>query len=181
MTPNYSRSIVGAWTENPVAAAVAAAIGILIGVGAIWLLSIMTTGDEPPIRVRNGSIQLEVLHSTRHWQQAGNVWKISQGTRLVDSYWLYFAPTNPAECKTAKANGNKIKFILDDGTEVVVESKNKKTEVSSTKTLTLSPDEKTLSYGTDGTFIKEIRFDGAGDYLCQFAVKDVNLNSLLTQ
>jgi hypothetical protein len=167
--------------DDPVAAAVAVGIGILIGAGAVWLLSSLTTGDEPPIRVRNGSIQLEVLHSTRHWQQTGNVWKISQGTRLVDSYWLYFAPTNPAECKAVKANGNKIRFIMDDGTEVVVESKNKKTEVSSTIPLTLSADEKTLSYGTAATFIKEIRFDGAGDYLCQFAVKDVNLHSLLTE
>src|SRR5688500_791280 len=173
-------SILDAWSENPVATAAAVALGVAIGAGAvIGYFSIMATGDEPPIRVKNGgSIHLEVLHSTRHWKPVGNdgmKWKISQGTRLVDSYWLYLAPTNAAECKSSKANGNKIKFSLDDGTEILVESKNKKTEVTSTKALTLSADEKILSYGANAIFIKEIRFDGAADYLCQFASKDANL------
>jgi hypothetical protein len=124
-----------------------------------------------------------VLHRTRHWNQTGNVWKISQGTRLVDSYWLYLAPTNPAECKAAKANGNRLKFILSDGTEIIVESKNNKTEVSPAGALTRSADKKTLSRGTesDGLFIREIRFDGAADYLCKFTAKDPNLHSLLTE
>ena len=184
MTQTESPSIGEAWSENPVATAAAVALGIVIGAGAvIGYFTIMAAGDEPPIRVRNGSVHLEVLHSTRHWIRAGDVWKISQGTRLADSYWLYLAPTNPAECKAAKANGNRLKFILSDGTELLVESKNKKTEVSPADALTLSADKKTLSRGTtgDGLFIKEIRFDGAADYLCNFAVKDPNLHSLLTE
>ena len=184
MTQTESPSIADAWSENPLAAVAAAALGILIGAGAVFLYTIMATGDEPPIRVRNGSIELEVLHKTRHWKEIGNDgmhWKINQGTRLVDSYWLYLAPTNSADCKASKANGNKIKFILDDGTEVLVESKNQKTEVTSTKALTISADEKILSYGTNAIFIKEIRFDGAADYLCTFTAKDPNLHSLLTE
>ena len=177
-------SIVDAWTENPVATAVAVGLGIVIGAGAvIGYFSIMATGDEPPIRVRNGSIQMEVLHSSRHWKPVGNdgmTWKLSAGVRLVDPYWLYLAPTAPADCgNTGSVNGKIVRYILDDGTWVQAESKNKKTEVTSSKPLTRSADYKTLSYGAAANYIKEIQLDGVS--LCNFSQKDVKLQSLLTE
>ena len=70
MTQTESPSIADAWSENPVATAAAVALGIVIGAGAvIGYFSIMATGDEPPIRVRNGSIELEVLHKSRYWKE----------------------------------------------------------------------------------------------------------------
>ena len=175
-----SPSIVETWTEDPLAALTAAAIGVLVGAGVtLGILYVTSSGDEPPIRVRNGSIQLEVGAST--WKQTGNVWKISGGAKQVDSYWLYLAPTNPAACQSPKINGNGIVFGLNDGTQVRVESKNRKTEVTSTRPLTLSADKKTLSYGGGDVYITEIRLDGASGSQCTFASKDTNLHTLLIE
>ena len=177
-------SILDAWSEEPVATAAAVALGIAIGAGAVLgYFSIMATGDEPPIRVRNGSIELEVLHKSRYWKEVGSTgthWKINQGTRLTDKYWMYPAPTNTADCgNTAKVNGDVIRFILSDDSWVQVESHNNKTDVTSDKALTRSADKKTLSYGNEGLFIKAIRLDGTDR--CTFAAKDTSLHSLLTE
>jgi hypothetical protein len=183
MTQTESPSIADAGSENPVATAAAVALGIVIGAGAvIGYFSIMATGDEPPIRVRNGSIELEVLHKSRYWKEVGSAgthWKINQGTRLTDKYWMYLAPTNTADCNAAKANGDVIRFILSDDSWVQVESHNNKTDVTSDKVLTRSADKKTLSYGNEALFIKAIRLDGTDR--CTFAAKDTNLHSLLTE
>ena len=183
MTQTESPSIADAWSENPVATAAAVALGIVIGAGAvIGYFSIMATGDEPPIRVRNGSIELEVLHKSRYWKEVGSTgtrWKINQGTRLTDKYWMYLAPTNAADCNGAKANGNVIRFIMSDDSWVQVESHNNKTDVTSNKVLTRSADKKILSYGNEGLFIKAISLDGTAQ--CTFAAQDTNLHSLLTE
>ena len=181
-----SPSITESWAEDPLAAAAALGIGILLGAAATFgLVQILATGDEPPIRVRNGSIELEVLHKSRHWTGSGNPWKINQGSRLSNKYWMYLAPTDPAHCKNnTKLNGDVILFILsDDKPEapswVQVKSTGNKTEVTSSKTLTRSADKKILSYGAAGLFIKTIKMDGS-EY-CTFGEKDKDLHSLLTE
>ena len=183
MTQTESPSIGDVWSENPVATAAALALGVAIGAAAVFgYFTIMAAGDEPPIRVRNGSIELEVLHKSRYWKEVGSGgthWKINQGQRLSNTYWMYLAPTNTADCNTAKANGNVIRFILSDDSWVEVESHNNKTDVTSNKALTRSADKKILSYGNEALFIKAIRLDGTDR--CTFAAKDANLHSLLTE
>ena len=183
MTQTESPSIGEVWSENPLATAAAIGLGIVIGAGAVIGFDlIMATGDEPPIRVRNGSIELEVLHKSAYWKQVGSDgthWKINQGTRLSDKYWMYLAPTNSADCNAAKANGNVIRFVLSDDSWVQVESHNNKTDVTSDKVLTRSADKKFLRYGPEGLYIKAIRLDGSDR--CTFGAKDANLHSLLTE
>jgi hypothetical protein len=183
MTQTESPSILEVWSENPVATAVAIGLGIVIGAGAVIGYDfIRAAGDEPPIRVRNGSIELEVLHKRRQWKEVGSGgthWKINRGERNSSSYWIYLAPTNTAHCNAAKANGGVIRFILSDDAWVQVESHNNKTEVTSNKALTRSSDGKTLSYGNGALYIKAIRLDGTDR--CTFAAKDADLHSVLTE
>ena len=152
MTQTESPSIADAWSENPVATAAAVALGIVIGAGAvIGYFSIMATGDEPPIRVRNGSIQLEVLHKRpvlEGSRQCRHHWKIikakarptNTGCTLHRPIWR-IAATRPKSMEIV------IRYILSDDSWVQVESHNNKTDVTSNKALTRSADKKILSYG----------------------------------
>jgi hypothetical protein len=176
-------SIIEAWTENPSATALAIGLGIVIGAGAVIGYDfIRAAGDEPPIRVRNGSIELEVVHKSRYWKEVGSGgthWKINRGERNSDSYWMYLAPTNTTHCNAAKASGGVIRFILSDDSWVEVKSQNNKTHVTSNKSLTRSDDRKFLRYGDGALYIKLIQLDGSNQ--CTFAAKDANLHSLLTE
>lgn len=184
-TSNARTTILQTWAGNPVAATAAALLGAAAAVTvAYFAFGILAAGDEPPIRVRNGSIELEVVHSGRHWQQVGveRKWKVSGGTRGSDEYQLYLAPTDPARCgNIVSARGGVVRFVLDgnETTWVDFRSTGQKTEVTAGMPLTRSSDKKTLSYGATGNFISSIRVDG--DPRCAFDQKDDGLHTLVTE
>jgi hypothetical protein len=185
MTTESDPSILETWTENPAATAAAIGLGLLVGAGITFALVCLATGDEPPIRVRNGSVELEVLHKDRHWKEVGNTgtkWKLSRGERLTDVYQLYLAPTDPADCgNVVSAEPKIIRYIVDDDAWIQVESKQNKTEVTSSARLTLSSDEKILRYGTNDNYIEIIRLDNSSTDRCTFSKKDAKLKSVLTE
>ena len=111
--------------------------------------------------------------------EAQTSWACGLACRVRPSSALRDA-TAPGDCGNAgSVNGKIVRYILDDGTWVQAESKNKKTEVTSNKPLTRSGDYKTLSYGAAANYIKEIQLDGASQ--CNFSQKDVKLQSLLIE
>src|SRR5262245_19361599 len=74
------------WRDHFAAAAVVALSGAVIGiVGAFIGFRILSTGDEPPIRVKGGSIELHLLSKDATWTNAGNHYK-TVGTRGNDTY-----------------------------------------------------------------------------------------------
>lgn len=182
-------SIWDTWTENPGATAAAIGLGLLLGLGAAvggeQLLMQPLTGDEPPIRVRNGTVYLDVIHASRGWRQTGNHWQITQSRRSTDSYRMYLAPTDPAHCgNTVAVSGNEIRLTLSDDTQaapswIQIKSVGRVSQVTSSKSLTRSDDEQTLSYGAAGIYVMRIVVDGTER--CNFPAQDVKFESVLTE
>ena len=165
-------SLLAGWREHPRAVLIAAAIGILIGAGAILLLRVRAdTGDEPPIRVKNGSLELHLLAKNATWTSAGNHWKTS-GTRVHDPLQLTVATRGKANCSlyTVAANLLVIHYADPNGTEVMkveIQSTGNHSKVTPSQPMSISASDTTvLTYGSPG-FIKSIEADGTA--MCTFS------------
>jgi hypothetical protein len=96
------------WRAHPIAATFAT-IGLLatlagttvilhkVGLIEFDLLQFFYESDEAPIRVRNGSVELELLSSNQEWEQVGGSpnWKIPGTRKFKDEYtvWLIVSVT----------------------------------------------------------------------------------------
>lgn len=91
---------------------VTVAAAAAIGATAFYIFQALTaTGDEPPIRVKRGSMQLELLASMGGFEpQNANPdpkkWKVKGFDRKGDEYLLYLAPKDPASCPLPTGNPN---------------------------------------------------------------------------
>jgi hypothetical protein len=165
-------------TSPLVAAAVGVVVGITVVVVGIWA-GFVAAGDEAPIRVRNGSIEMELLYAGKQWKEDGDKkhWKMT-GSRNSDDYELFIAPTNTADCSGGlNPKGKTIRFEYSDTTYVELKAQNKKTKVTSNKDLTKSADGATLSYPAADGHISLIRVDATD--VCKFAAKDTKLGVVL--
>lgn len=192
MTQDSDQSILQTWTENPVATGVALAVGAVIGAGiAVGVEAFVRAGDEAPIRVRNGSVILEVVHPDRHWKQIGSDgkrWRLNKGVRTTDAYQLYLTPTNPADCGgNVGPQAHIVEYFPDDHSaqtpgkitvQTVVTGNKWRSEVTSDRPLGLSGDEKTLTYGSEVNYIQSLRLNNSGTPHCTFGAKDTNFKSL---
>jgi hypothetical protein len=174
------------WSENPrMLLAVAAIAALLAGTGTYLFFKTLAADDEAPIRVRHGSIILEVVHASQRWRQIGSNqrhWKLSRGARQSDQYQLYFAPTDPANCQNSvNVRGLVVRFVLNNDPQmwVQLQSTNRKTDVTSSIPLELSVTEKELSFGGAENYVTSITVDGAAR--CSFAAKDAALHTLVTE
>ena len=101
-------SIVDSWADNPLATVVAAGAGALVGFvfASCWpKKSKLLSGDEAPIRVKNGSLEVKLLRATRNhrnqrFQEIGNKrWKIQGGPpRGRPKYTALALPADPHNC-----------------------------------------------------------------------------------
>jgi hypothetical protein len=174
------------WSDNPrMLLAVAAFAALLTGAVTYGFFQLVLADDEAPIRVRHGSIILEVVDSGVEWRQIGadqKHWKLSRGSRQSDRYQLYLAPTDPAHCQnTTQATGGVLRFVLNDTPTMWVEVKSvgRKTDVTSSIPLELSANGRELSFGDTGNYVTSIVLDGTAR--CSFAAKDPNLHTLITE
>jgi hypothetical protein len=169
-------SLLAGWAEHPRAFLIAVALGILVGVGVIVLLRFLAdTGDEPPIRVKNGSLELHLLSKYDEWDHAGssNNWKVKANRyRSKDDLQLTVASRPGATCTSGfvTAKTDMIITYHDDGAnrdfDVTLKSNGKKISVSSPETGSNSADPSVLVYGGAG-FIKAIVADSKS--MCTFA------------
>jgi ketosteroid isomerase-like protein len=186
MTHVAQLSVKQVWSDNPrMLLAVAGFAALLTGAVSYGVFKILATGDEPPIRVRHGSIILEVVHSDVEWRQIGSDqkhWKLSRGTRQSDRYQLYLAPSDPTHCQnTTQTAADVLRFVLDDNPTMWIEVKSvgRKTDVTSSIPLELSANERELSFGGTGNFVTSIVLDGTAR--CSFAAKDPGLHTFITE
>jgi hypothetical protein len=130
--------------------------------------------DEPPIRVKRGSIIMDVIHDRKQWRKHNNNnrhWKLSSGKRGKNKYLVYLAPTlgNHARCpKGFVHQGDVVEFthtnpVTNVDVVVTFKSTNKKTSVTSGASLdTPTLSNRRLQY-TDTektTYISLIKIDG---------------------
>jgi hypothetical protein len=168
-----SNSVFSAWRDHPVAMVVTAfaAAAVVGGLAYVASLLLADTGDEPPIRVKNGSLELQLLATHKSWAQDGSndKWKISAGTRKKEPLDVIVAYTAGATCSSQTASGKIVRITYSDLTYIDLEAKNKTTKVTigpSSKQLT-RVSEQLLTYGTAGAgYINGIVVDSVP--LCAF-------------
>lgn len=168
----HRNSLLTVWRDHPRAVLVAAALGILIGAGVIFLLRVAAdTGDEPPIRVKNGSLELHLVSTYGTWTATGNHWKTS-GTRAHNALQLTVATRGKANCSsyTVAANLLVITYADTSGNDLMkveIQSTGNHSKVTPSQPMSVSTSDPTvLAYGSAG-FIKSIEADGTS--MCTFS------------
>lgn len=140
--------------------------GAAIAGAVLWCLRLFRAGDEPPIRVKGGSLHLD-LHKGGTWQRLGGSgkWRISTGQRSREEYCVSISGSGKG-CSVPC--GRRVKITYTDGARVdVVEIKapGLNTMVESTRALTLASGGTRLTLPGSG-FISRIEVDG---HVCDFA------------
>jgi hypothetical protein len=132
--------------------------------------SLRFSGDEAPIRVKGGSIDLELLNGSRTWKPNGTdgmKWK-TQGTRDHADYKLTFA-AKPGACNVSGDRKTTVRITYNDNHWVEFTAQGQHTAVTSDVRLQTSADERTLSYAVSSGYISAISLDG--QLVCAFASK----------
>lgn len=156
------------WQDHTVALTVAALAGAVVVAGLVYVASaFFASDDEPPILVKNGSIELHLLSSDKSWVQESGTskWKISGGTRGKEPFDVTVAFTGGV-CSSQTATGPVVRITYSDLTYIDLEAKNKSTRVTPgpDKQLTRVSDQ-LLSYPATG-YINGITVNGTP--LCAF-------------
>jgi hypothetical protein len=167
------------WQDHPVAITVAAVGGALLLGGVLYLAGAFAgeTGDEPPIRVKNGSVELYLATSHEKWHEKDSMhYKITGGTRSKDALDVVIAVNAGATCSAQAGTGSTLTVVYQnaDNTTTTItvgtdpDNPNQKhSAVASTAPLSLSSsDPRVLTYVNSGGFIREIRLDGTN--MCTF-------------
>jgi len=133
------------------------------------------SGDEAPIRVKGGSIHLELLNTTQTWKSAGDdKWKISGGRRKHEEYSLTIV-AKAGTCSVTADRKMAVKITYSDSHWIRFTGKGHHTEVTSDVKLTTSADGvphdgRTLSFDRKDGYISAVSLD---DHLvCAFASKE---------
>ena len=130
-------------------------------------------GDEPPIRVKNGTLDLWLLSNRGEWTQDGNSrnWKLP-GRRKSDDLGIVIAVGDGAVCKAPlERTGRKLEVHYSDATEVDLQSTGNHTKLTASKDLTIRRGTaQLLTYqGGPDDYISSIVLDGAT--VCSFTAK----------
>lgn len=151
-----------AW-RHPLALATAAAVGA-VAFAIFRVLVPSAAGDEPPIRVRNGSLELR-LDVREKWKTSGTNWKITGAKRNNDEYLVFVTFNSGTPCTgNGSATGSSIEityFVAAGNTKSVkLTVDGKHTLVDSDAPLQISTDKKVLSYSPGTGYIQSISVGG---------------------
>jgi hypothetical protein len=165
--------------DHPVAAAGVAVAGAAILAGLLYVAGFRSgdTGDEPPIRVKNGSVDFYLATSTQMWKpKTDKLFKITGGKRSKDGLDVNIAVNVGASCTSQAATGDQvtIDYVKADNTAVTLtigtdpdRPHQKHSAVQSSEPLTFSSaDARVLRYVSAGGYIRAILLDGKK--MCSF-------------
>jgi len=153
-------------------AAILVIIAALLGVGYCAARLLFQLGNEPPIRVRNGSMEV-VLDSANGavWQDDGNDWSPSEG-KNSGAFEVKVESAGGHTCGEAgqTSRGKDVSILYSDGTDVTFRILNSKTKVKPKDKLTKAGDRfLRLGQPGDGGFITKVAVKGGQvDWECTF-------------
>lgn len=125
-------SIVASWADDPLAALAAAAAGVAVGIAVATFLRKETyrlsSGDEAPIRVRNGSLEVKLLravqnHANQVFKEIGTGakrWRIKNAPpKGKPDYTVLALPADLATCpKGLVMTGKEVSVLYSTGDRV---------------------------------------------------------------
>ena len=183
---------------SPVMIATVAALALGAGIAAALLVSrLFFAGSEPPIRVKNGSLMIEVLHNTNNWKGYSNEsgdpslgehkWKVKSGTRGRQDLEMYIVPKASSSCGGGLNPTGRF-FRLYYGTNdtherwIDINGHGNKTRVSSD--LDLNDDnERVLADAQEGYYVRRITVratpEGDQTVICTFDNKDALIGLII--
>ncbi len=134
-------------------------------------------GDEPPIRVRGGSIDFELLSTGAMFepQSQGNrkKWIVTGGNRRTDDLLVYVAPDSFVRCGgvSFKKKVKKVQFWYSNDGYIEVHASQNKTRIEAAHVdLNANGDYTKLSYGGTNVFVQRITYGNRQDW-CNFTSK----------
>jgi hypothetical protein len=168
-----AHDLVSVLREHPVATILAVCGGI--AAAKLVFKFFAAAGDEAPIRVKNGTIDLTLESPCGTWFKTGNHWKTG-GSRQHDSYVATVTANT-----TCAPNGRHAKLVItgSDGTVVTLDPTGNHTKVTcQTDQGRVSDDGQTLSFGSTDSYIVKIDFHqqggSGGVHSCVFTSADLD-------
>jgi hypothetical protein len=143
---------------------------VALGVLAYQLLT--TTSEEPPIRVKKGSMHLDLLTTGAGWNQDdsdGKEWSPKgSGQNSAHKYALTWS-LNGTPCEGAlPTEANRVEVWYSDSTKVDIKHQpSHKSKLTGSATLSKTNDERRLTYGLAG-FVARVRVT-PGNFDCSFS------------
>ena len=157
-------TIFDTWADDPLAAGVAAALGAVAGAAIVSAFQLTGTlsGDEPPIRVRHGSMRIQLLakSNNRKFVQGSSPkkWTIDgNADRSKDAYVVVVLPDDLT--KVVVTPGDEVVIHYSDSKLIHFKSTGKKTRITGEENLTLNTNQE-LKYNGFGGFIALVEVDG---------------------
>ena len=160
-----------AWRQHRAALFTAAALGAVTAFFIFRSLSTLSADEEPPIRVRNGSLELHVVSASYTWRKTGDHWMMTGGKRRKDDFKIQTIYSNGGTCSgNGSATGTPLRITYSDGKYVELTVQGKHTEVRSNADLQIVSGGQVLSYDPGSGYIQTI--DVAGNNVCTFSDKN---------
>src|SRR5687768_8194470 len=169
------------------ATAAAVGWGVLVGLTVMFAACSGTSGtmteDEPPIRVRGGSIQIDLLGGGFEFEEDSpkdkKNWKIRRDPpRGRDTYTVaIIRQTDDDKCRSQVFSTPRLQFVYSASDQVVTFTAGNSTRVKSDQPLT-QPRNYRLEY-TVGGYIRAIKKGTAGEDVCTLDKADTSLRVYL--
>ena len=164
---------------------IAAVVGVTVVLGLLAACSrelvAPLTGDEPPIRVRGGTMYLDLLTDKNTDFEKDDVndkkkWHIKGEPPRKKNDFFVVVLSGSSGCDRKTATGNKVDVEYSGGQSVEFKSNSNKTKITAQKDLE-HPSAKLLKYEVQGGFISAIKVNG--QELCSFDEYDPALHIYL--
>ena len=140
------------------------------------VLGIFTDSDEAPIRVRNGSVDMQIVSGSQKWENDNGEWKIKNTKRFKEEFEVTVAVRSGADCAPSHvATGAAVVVTFSDDTKVTFLSAGKRTRIKPSAGSLQKVNDQQLRYGTSGAgHIKQVAVGtpGSPTPICTFAQRE---------
>lgn len=160
-------------SDHPILFTAAVLAGAALVAAGFLLGGAFTDSEEAPIRVKNGSLEIELLSNLQQWAPVGGSrnWNIPDAERFKDEFTVILVVTPEARCGgSLKATGSDVVLTYSDGEKIRLQATGKHTFVKpDNKTLTNSNDPQKLEYTVSG-YLRSIAVGSGGNpaEMCTF-------------
>ena len=161
----------------------AAVLGIAVILGLFGACASFAplSSDEPPIRVRGGTMHLDLLtEGGEDFEQDDpndkKTWHIKGSGSRDRNDFLVVVVSASANCNGKVASANKVDVVYSGGQNVEFKSNNNNTKITALKDLEYQAP-KWLKYETQDGYVSAVKVDN--NNLCTFDAKDATLQIFL--